>query len=107
MGTKLNCYLSEYSSLRGQDLSKCTPEQLAKGLHHTSHFFSDMNYVLVGHADVTVTLLPRGEAINRQVVSLRKQQTKIRAEAQAAANRIEQQINSLLAIEGAATEVSA
>jgi len=60
----------------------------------------------VGHADVTFTLLPRADVVTRQVACLRAEASKIKAEAGAAVTRIEAQINSLLAIEGAATEVS-
>lgn len=104
----INVYLTKYSSLRGADIHAATQDELAKGLWFTWHEFKDdPDYVLVGTADVTVNLMPRADVVSTQIACLRKQQQTIRAESQAADMRIERQINSLLAIENAASEVQA
>lgn len=103
--TTLNAYLSKYSELRGDDLHKTNHDALARGLWITHHDFGgDPDYVLVGTVEVAITLLPNADIVNTQVVALRAQAEKIKAEAGVAVMRIEQQINSLLAIENA-TEV--
>lgn len=62
-------------------------------------FLSADGYVLVGHAEITVDLLPTKKVTEHAVASLRKQKEKVIADAQAAATSIERQIQSLLAIE--------
>lgn len=104
--TTLNVYLTKYSARRSDDLHAVGADKLADGLFFTAHTFSnDADYVLVGTAKVTISLLPRAEVVSTQLKALREQQQTIRAEAHVAAQRIEQAINSLLAIEGAASEV--
>ena len=104
--TTLNAYLTKYSSLKSADLHAQTHDTLARELWLSPHDHTDdADYVIVGTADVQVHLMPRADVINTQVASLRQQAENIKAEAGVAVMRIEQQINSLLAIEGAATEV--
>lgn len=104
--TTLNAYLTKYSILKGTDLHAESHDRLADGLWVTPHDYSnDPDYLLVGTAEVQITLMPRADVVNTQVVALRRQAENIKAEAGVAVMRIEQQINSLLAIEGAATEV--
>lgn len=103
--TTLNAYLTKYCGLNGVDVHTVDHDTLARCLNFTSHKFdNDPEWVLVGTAEVTVTLMPRADVVNTQVAVLRKQAENIKAEAGAAVTRIEQQINSLLAIENA-TEV--
>ncbi len=56
-------------------------------------------YMLIGHAEITVELLPQKKVTEHAVASLRKQKEKVIADAQAQATSIERQIQSLLAIE--------
>ena len=103
---KLYAYMNRWCELRGQDLHTLPHDKL-ESLHFNRHdWTNDPDYTLVGHAEVQVTLLPRAECVGRQVATLRAQQQKLRAESEAQVTRIEQQINSLLCIEGAATEVA-
>ena len=55
-------------------------------------------WTLVGEAFITVTLFDEAEQVKAQVASLKAQQTKIRAEAQAAITRLDERIADLLAI---------
>lgn len=104
--TTLNAFLTKYSDLAGHDLATCSQEELGKGLWTTSlEYDNDPSYVHVGFVDATFTLLPRADVVNRQIAALRQEQQRVRAEAAVSDTRIEAQINSLLAIEGAATEV--
>lgn len=64
-----------------------------------SAFWSEDGYVMVGTAEITVTLLDRKDMTVGAVKSLRAKKAKILAEAQREATRIEERIQSLLAIE--------
>ena len=55
-------------------------------------------YRLVGHADITITLMPQDDMITSAVATLREQKTAVIAAAQAEATRIEGEIQKLLAI---------
>ena len=105
----LNAYLTKYGSLHGADLHKAKPDDLASGLFFSDGVWADEDpdYLLVGTAEITVSLKPREDVVKNQIAVLRKQQSDIRAMAEKESTRIEQQINSLLAIEGAANEVQA
>ena len=62
-------------------------------------FLSKDGYVMVGTAEITVTLLGRKSMTAGAVKSLRAEKARILAEAQREATRIEERIQSLLAIE--------
>ena len=64
-----------------------------------SAFWSKDGYVMVGTAEITVTLLDRKDMTVGAEKSLRAEKAKILAEAQREATRIEERIQSLLAIE--------
>ena len=59
---------------------------------------ADGSYIVVGTAEVTVHLHDREEVTRNAVVALRTQQQAVRANAEAEAQRIEERIQSLLAI---------
>ena len=107
--SKLNAYLPKYSSLAGADLHAATHDQLANNLTFSNGDWikTDADYALVGTVEVTVTLLPREEAVQRHVVALRAQQANIRAAAHAQTVELERQINSLLAITHDSTSTEA
>ena len=98
---KLNVYLSKYSAHKASELHAIDHDALLRATHiATSYELREADgYTLVGTAEAQVTLFPPAECISRQVASLRSEQTKLRAESEAAVTRIEKQINSLLAIE--------
>ena len=97
---KLNVYLSKYSAHKASELHALDHDALLKATHLTpAEWPTNEGYTLVGTAEAQVTLFPPAECISRQVASLRSEQTKLRAESEAAVTRIEKQINSLLAIE--------
>lgn len=62
------------------------------------NFWSKDGYVMVGTAEITVTLLDRKDMTVGAVKSLRAEKAKILAEAQREATRIEERIQSLPAI---------
>jgi len=106
--SRLNVYQSKYSSLQGADLTTLTNDHLARGLYITAHDFSDdKDHVLVGYAEVQITLMPRAEVVSAQVAALRKQIEDEKLRSGMRLLELDRQINSLLCIEGAASEVKA
>lgn len=95
----VNVYLTEYSALNKRDIYAVPEQELASGLWYCDPENAPDSWVLVGTAEVHITLHPRAEVVSAQVDSLRKQQAEIRADAEVKANRIEQQIAKLLCIE--------
>jgi len=58
------------------------------------------DYILLGTSEeITVPLIAREDAVNKQVEALRAERQRVLAESQRRADEIEQQIQSLLAIE--------
>jgi len=99
----LNVYWSRYgSTLSADKLDGADQDTLANNLICWKPGHAPDDWVLVGTAEVHITLLPRAEVISAQVESLRKQQAEIRADAEVKATRIEQQIQQLLCIENSA-----
>ena len=103
----LYAYLTKYSALTGVDLHSATKEQLVSGLHFSSLDMAAEGWVKVGEAEVQVTLYSRAEVVGTAVSNLRKQITETKTQAGAQVLLLERQINSLLCIEGAASEVTA
>lgn len=95
----LNVYLTEYSALNRRDIYAVSEQELADGVWFSPRDSAPDNWVLVGTAEVHITLLPRAEVVSAQVEALREQQAEIRADAEVKANRLEKQIQKLLCIE--------
>ena len=100
-------HLSPYSMLAGTDLHAATHDQLARNLYFSPHENMAADWLKVGTAQVVVTLAPRADVIAATVAELRRQIEEARADAGVKCMKLEQQINSLLCIENAATEVLA
>lgn len=86
------------------DLRKMDPARLISALDYRLKPLGD-DYVCVGEATVTVYLLPVDKMNENAVGALRAARTKVLAEAQAEATRIEEKINQLLAITHEPTEL--
>jgi hypothetical protein len=82
------------------------PDQIEKPderIGTTSFVYSDedmtsQGWTVAGKAEITVTLVDRDTLVSNKVDSLRKELTKVRADAQVRANELEGQIQKLLAI---------
>lgn len=68
-------------------------------LSYTNLDMTDCGYTLIGKARITLALPDRERLIDSKVASMRAEVKKIRAEAEAKACHIENQISNLLAIE--------
>ncbi|CUJ64853.1 hypothetical protein HMPREF3069_03175 [Achromobacter xylosoxidans] len=68
-------------------------------LSYTNLDMTECGYTLIGKARITLALPDRDRLIDSKVASMRAEVKKIRAEAEAKASHIENQISNLLAIE--------
>lgn len=94
----LNAFLTEYASIGPEDLHPGNDAMVIRGLSFASSDMAGTSWSKVGTAEVTVTLVSNDEIVANKVDALRKQQQTVRAEAEAKSQRIEEQIQSLLAI---------
>ena len=74
------------------------PAQVKDGVLGNSYANSDMSWRLVGHAEIKITMLPTSDMLRSAVEGLKAQKTAVLATAQREANRIEGEIQKLLAI---------
>ena len=96
---KLVAIASQYSGYRPDAPHKAKAGDFAYVTEESvKSWCGDGSYAVVGTADVTVRLHDREEVTRNAVVALRKQQQTVRANANAEAQRIEERIQSLLAI---------
>ena len=111
MTATINAFLSKYGELSADMLHTATPEELARNLVVSPHDYTAGStagdYILVGKAEVSITLFPRAEVVSGQVAALRKQIDDERRDSGLRLLRLERQINNLLCIENAASEVAA
>lgn len=94
----VSAWLTPSSSISPQDITD--PNKIRLGaLFYTSVDMTDCGYTLIGKARITLALPDRERLIDSKVASMRAEVKKIRAEAEAKASHIENQISNLLAIE--------
>lgn len=97
MKTKLNAFLSPYSSLTPADLAS-GKDDVAKGLfYHSNAGFAD-GYTLVGTAEVEVTLLSVADVIEQKRKAIEAQLQKDVADSEVRQNKLREQIQQLLAL---------
>lgn len=92
----LGAYITEYSSTGPQDLVK--PDFDGRGLHYSTPEHIPDEWTLVGTLIGELELVDTDTVIGNKVKSLRAQQQKALADAQALSTRLERKINQLLAI---------
>ena len=93
---ELIAYVTEYSSIRPEDLLSMDAADLARSLTYSSANMT--TWTKVGKATVTVELQGVKEIIAGQVDALRAQAKQVQAEAQKKVTDIERQIQTLMAI---------
>lgn len=91
--------LPEWSGIKAHEMRNADPKRLADAMiYTTSKECHSSDVLLVGEAEITVKLYEPEQFAAQAVRNLRKQQAKVRADAEIKANAIEQQIQKLLAI---------
>lgn len=88
----------QLSSAYGPDDLEGDAESVINRMSFMNGDMSKYGYVVVGSAEVTVTLLGKSEMIDSKVDALRKESAQIEAEACAKVTNIKRQIQQLLAI---------
>lgn len=94
----INVFLTEYPSIGPNDMIEGNDAKVIRGLQFSPLDMTSAGWSKVGTAEVTVTIVSNDEIVANKVDALRKQQQTVRAEAEAKSQRIEEQIQSLLAI---------
>ena len=94
----LNAFLPEWSSMKPHELHTVDPVRLASALMFSTGKNFSTDCIRVGTAQVVVTLDPPENYVADAVAGLRAKQAEIRAQAEVAAQRIDEQISKLLAI---------
>lgn len=93
-------YVSEYSGLNINNIGKAKDKALIENLTYASFDSAPKGWTKVGSVDVVITLFDDKEINESQIATLREMKKTVQAEAQKKITEIEQQIQSLLAIEG-------
>lgn len=86
-------------SYRGPEDLQGDPRRAINSLAFAECDMSDMGWTRIGTADVALHIVDENQLIENKVESLRAEQTKTRADAQAKVTELERQIQQLLAIE--------
>ena len=96
MKTKLNAFLSPYSSLTPADLAS-VKDEVAKGLFY---YQGDElgTHTLVGTAEVEVTLLPVADVIDQKRKTIEAQLQRDIADSEVRQGKLREQIQQLLAL---------
>ena len=90
-------WLTENSAAGPQDIAEGNP-QLIQAAAYSMHDMTSAGWVLVGTAEVTLTVDDMDTVVTNQVAALRAQITNVRAEAENKATQLERQVQQLLAI---------
>jgi hypothetical protein len=99
MKAKMFAYLTQQDMhiLSAEDLKDV--EKVSKRVYLSSHDMSAQGWVLVGHVEADIEILPPNAVVENAVVAFRAKATEIRAKATAECTQLEGLVNQLLAIE--------
>lgn len=95
--TTIGAWLTPYSA--PMDLLRADSKDVIANLAWSANEMGSSGWARVGTAEVTLQLDDEKQILERQVESLRAEQTKTRADAQARVTELERQIQLLLALE--------
>ena len=95
----LKAFITEYSYLTPDDLVNGDPAKIVGALSFSKGDMTSHGWAYVGEAKITVDLGSTKEIVTGQVEALTAKKTKVLADAQNEATKIERQIQQLLAIE--------
>lgn len=95
----LKAFLTEYSGLMPEDIVSGNPAKIVNALSFSKSDMTSSGWAYVGEAKITVDLGSTKEIVTGQVEALTAKKSKVLADAQNEATKIERQIQQLLAIE--------
>jgi hypothetical protein len=93
---KITAYLSEYHNL--DELKEDEATSVINAVSFSMHDLTTNGYTVVGQAEITLTILAEDQLLLNKIASLTKQKQCVLAEAQSTATRIDEKIQSLMAI---------
>ena len=99
MKVTITAWLTKHSRLSPEEIVNATGEQLVDAISFTNLDMSSQGYTKIGTATIEFDLIDRNEMIDNKIVSLRAELQGVKAEAQVKVQRLEEQLQSLLAIE--------
>jgi hypothetical protein len=99
MKVTITAWLTKHSRLSPEQILTATGEQLVDSVAFTNLDVSTHGYTKIGTATIEFDLIDRNEMIDNKIVSLRAELQGVKADAQVKVQKLEDQLNSLLAIE--------
>ena len=99
MKVTITAWLTKHSRLSPEQILTATGEELVDSVSFTNLDMSTQGYTKIGVATIEFELINRDEMIQNKVVALRAELQGVKAEAQVKVQRLEEQLQSLLAIE--------
>lgn len=97
MKTKLNAFLSPYSSLTPADLASGKDSIATELFYHSTNAMGD-GYTKVGTAEIEVTLFEMADVLDQKRKALESQLQKEVADSEVRQNALREQIQQLLAL---------
>jgi hypothetical protein len=99
MKVMITAWLTKHSRLSPEEIANATGEQLVDSVSFTNLDMASNGYTKIGTATIEFDLIDRNEMIDNKIVSLRAELQGVKADAQVKVQKLEDQLNSLLAIE--------
>jgi delta-aminolevulinic acid dehydratase/porphobilinogen synthase len=97
--TTTTVWLIAHSSLSPNQVITATGEQLVANVCLTALDMAKHGYTMIGAATIEFDLIGPSEMIDNKIVALRAELQTVKADAQVKVQKLEDQLNSLLAIE--------
>jgi len=99
MKTTIIAWLTKHSRLTPEEVVNATGGQLVDAVSFTNLDMSSQGYTKIGTATIEFNLIDRNTMIDNKIVSLRAELQGVKADAQVKVQKLEDQLQSLLAIE--------
>jgi len=99
MKVTIIAWLTKHSRLSPEEIVNATGEQLVDSVSFTNLDMASNGYTKIGTATIEFDLINRDQLIDNKIVSLRAELQGVKADAQVKVQRLEDQLQSLLAIE--------
>jgi hypothetical protein len=99
MKVTITAWLTKHSRLSPEEIVNASAEQLVESVSFTNLDMASNGYTKIGTATIEFDLIDRNTMIDNKIVSLRAELQGVKADAQVRVQRLEEQLQSLLAIE--------
>jgi hypothetical protein len=99
MKVTITAWLTKHSRLSPEEIVNASAEQLVDSVSFTNLDMASNGYTKIGTASIEFDLIDRNTLIDNKIVSLRAELQGVKADAQVKVQRLEEQLQSLLAIE--------